>query len=133
MKHFCQYLGRPVPDKLQILLPNSVAVLLHWRVLYLISASLQVEGCTFWKNFFTGPIVQTPQSDQEEDTGSMEGIHPNECQEVEFPMAVDSHFHPDRLSEITSTPWEENITNLLYARPVEPNHQVRLGCCGQSV
>ncbi|KAH3723968.1 hypothetical protein DPMN_049766 [Dreissena polymorpha] len=60
MKNVCQYLGRPVSDKFQIVPPNSVAVLLHWRVLYLISASLQVERCTFWKNFYTGPIVQTP-------------------------------------------------------------------------
>ncbi|KAH3834934.1 hypothetical protein DPMN_108267 [Dreissena polymorpha] len=117
MKHFCQYLGRPVPEKFQILLPNYVAVLLHWRVLHLISASLQV---------FTGPIFQKPQSDQEEDTASMAGIHPNECQEVELPMAVNSHFHPDRLSEITSIPWKENITKLLYAGPVEPYHRVRL-------
>ncbi|KAH3850499.1 hypothetical protein DPMN_092911 [Dreissena polymorpha] len=127
MTHFCQYLGRPVPDKFQILPPNSVAVFLHLRVLHLISASLQVERCTFWKNFFTGPIFQKPQSDQEEDTASMEGIHQNECKEVELPMAVDCHFHPDRLSEITSIPWEENITKHLYAGPVEPNHRVRLG------
>ncbi|KAH3871574.1 uncharacterized metal-dependent hydrolase HI_0454-like [Dreissena polymorpha] len=127
MKHFCQYLGRSVPDKFQILPPNYVAVLHHWRVLHLISASLQVERCMFWKNFFTGPFFQKPQSDQEEDTASMEGMHPNECQEVELPMAVDSHFHPDRLSEKTSIPWAKDITKLLYAGPVEPNHLVRLG------
>ncbi|KAH3791643.1 hypothetical protein DPMN_145132 [Dreissena polymorpha] len=74
MKHFCRYLDRPVPEKFRQVPPNSVSVLLHWRVLHILCASHQVERCTFWKDFFTGPIVKRPHIDEEDDTGSIEGI-----------------------------------------------------------
>ncbi|KAH3691239.1 hypothetical protein DPMN_193187 [Dreissena polymorpha] len=47
MRQFCVFLGAAVPDQFTLAPPNSVAVLIHWKVLLVISARLHKDEHDF--------------------------------------------------------------------------------------
>jgi TatD DNase family protein len=75
LEGFCRYLREPVPAEFTLAPVNSVAGLLHWRVLYLLAALLQPRDRLYWMEQFAYPPIVVES----------------------LPEAVDSHFHPDRL------------------------------------
>lgn len=100
MTTFCKYLGHSVPRKFTLSPVNSVAALLHWRVLYMLSALLPAKDREYWKCRFVMP----------EDTS---------------PMAVDSHFHADRLRKAAKV-LDVGIDEILSLGIVKPGRKIRL-------
>ena len=79
MREFCKFLYEPVPDKFVLEPCNSTAVLLHWKALLLIAASLGEEEREYWLKTFKTPeetLFAVPVK-----------VHPD---------AMDSHIHLDR-------------------------------------
>ncbi|XP_033728831.1 uncharacterized protein LOC117317969 [Pecten maximus] len=74
MRAFCGYLSVPCPDNFTLEPVNSVAVLLHWKVLLLIAARIPATEREYWRTLFPAP----------EEVGTR------------TPRAFDAHFHLDR-------------------------------------
>ena len=84
IEEFCKFLHEPVPDMFEMEPCNSTGVLLHWKALLLIAASLGEEEREYWQRTFIAP----------EDA---------ELQEIQsalpvrvYPDAMDAHIHMDR-------------------------------------
>ena len=55
MEEFCKFLREPVPAKFVMQPCNSPALLLHWKALILIAASLEEEEREYWRSNFQAP------------------------------------------------------------------------------
>lgn len=78
MKSFCHFLGLEVPDEFRLCPINSPGSLLHYKALWLLSASLDEEEREYWKANFGSPIDI-----------------PSETIET-LPVAFDAHLHLQR-------------------------------------
>ncbi|XP_053379961.1 uncharacterized protein LOC123533598 [Mercenaria mercenaria] len=82
MKHMCTFLRVHVPDQFTLEPANSPAVLIHWRAVLLIAATLQEDERRYWQDNYPAP----------EGVEKVQRVEP----EVKLPEAFDSHFHLDR-------------------------------------
>ncbi|KAH3884413.1 hypothetical protein DPMN_008391 [Dreissena polymorpha] len=111
MRQFCGYMGVAVPDQFTLVPPNSVAVLIHWKVLLVICARLHKDEHDFWRDTFPFP----------------EGYAAEQvAEEPMIPVAVDSHFHPDRLARKASLSAGCTFPEILNAGQVDPEQRVQV-------
>ena len=83
IEEFCKFLQEPIPDKFTLEPCNSVGVLLHWKALLLIAASLTEEERGYWRKNFQAP-----------EDAELQDVQPAVQQRIN-PEAFDSHFHLD--------------------------------------
>ena len=85
MEGMCHHLNIGLPHSFNLATANSAGVLVHWKVVLLISATLNEEEREYWRTNFPedGSVTQENQ------------VTPV-IQEPVYPAAIDSHFHQDR-------------------------------------
>ncbi|XP_052259027.1 uncharacterized protein LOC127863522 [Dreissena polymorpha] len=104
MRQFCGYLGVAVPDQFTLVPPNSVAVLIHWKVLLVICARLHKDTYPCPEGYAAEQVAEEPM----------------------IPVAVDSHFHPDRLARKASLSAGCTFPDILNAGPVDAEQRVQV-------
>ena len=114
MEEFCKFLREPVPAKFVMQPCNSPAVLLHWKALLLIAASLEEEERDYWKSNFQAP----------EDV-EMQEVQPIPTARVD-PDAFDSHFHLDRTLRDMGFSSHGSLEDILNNAPVEEDNKINL-------
>ena len=105
MRAMCEYLEVPIPETFTLVPVNSIAVLVHWRILMMLSLRLETEHREYWKEQYPAPAPEKP-------------------------AAYDAHFHLERT--ISAMHLEENATlqEILDGTPVEDGKEVKLvGSC----
>ena len=111
MREFCKFLYEPVPDKFVLEPCNSTAVLLHWKALLLIAASLGEEEREYWLKTFKTPeetLFAVPVK-----------VHPD---------AMDSHFHLDRtLRDMHLSP-QGSLDEIINNVSVDEDEKINLVC-----
>ena len=114
MQEFCRFLKEPVQDKFVMEPCNSPAVLLHWKVLLSIAASLKEEERDYLKNNFQAP---------------------EEAVVIEFqlgapvrvtPEALNAHFHLDRTLRDMKLPFHGSLEDILINDPVDEYKKINL-------
>lgn len=117
MRALCKFLKEPVPDRFTLEPCNSAGVLLHWKAVLLIVASLLPEDRAYWQKTFTAPegYLEMLEEDQ---PASPEKI---------LPKAFDAHFHLDRtLRELHRPTKGGTLDEILAEVPVDEDKQINL-------
>ena len=114
MQEFCRFLKEPVPDKFVMEPCNSPAVLLHWKVLLSIAASLKEEERNYWKNNFRAPEEAVVIEAQ---LGAPVRVTPE---------AFDAHFHLDRTLRDMKLPFHGSLEDILINDPVDEDKKINL-------
>ena len=116
MTELCNFLHEPVPQRFELSPCNSVGVLVHWKALLLIAASLEKEERQYWLNTFQSPD-SIEVMDVEEDAAE---IAPQRV----YPEAFDAHFHLDRTLRDLGLPACGSLEDILRAVPVDEEKRV---------
>lgn len=114
MQEFCKFLQEPIPDKFILEPCNSVGVLLHWKALLLIVASLAEEERDYWRKTFQAP-----------EDAELQEVQP-EISERVHPEAFDSHFHLDRTLHEMFLPAQGTLDDILQQAPVDEDKKISL-------
>ena len=113
MEEFCKFMKLRIPSKFILEPANSPGVLLHWKAVLLIAASLDKDERDYWQDNFPAP----------------EGLEPVEQAEPEpeevLPEAFDSHFHLDRTLHKLGVP-ARGLEDIVSQVPVDDDKRVRL-------
>ena len=116
MVELCKFLKDPVPREFSLEPANSPGVLIHWKAVLLISASLEEEERQYWKDSFPVPEQATEETD---------GADPEPMEEV-LPVAFDSYFHLDRSLKDLGLPVHGSLNDVLTAVHVNKQDRVKL-------
>ena len=114
MEEFCKFLQEPIPDKFILEPCNSVGVLLHWKALLLIAASLTEEERGYWRKTFQAP-----------EDAELQDVQPAVQQRIN-PEAFDSHFHLDRTLREMFLPSHGTLNDILQQAPVDEDKRISL-------
>ncbi|KAH3844777.1 hypothetical protein DPMN_087039 [Dreissena polymorpha] len=114
MRQFCSYLGVAAPERFTLAPPNSVAILLHWKILLVISARLHKDEHNFWRSAY--PLLEGYDAEPDDE----EMVFPK------IPVAVDSHLHPDRLACKAALSAECTLYEVLNAGLVRAEQRVQV-------
>ena len=114
MQEFCAFIGEPIPDQFVMVPCNSPAILLHWKALLLIAASLDEDEREYWKANF-----QSPDAVEEQDADIAAPVHT-------VPEAFDSHFHLDRTLRDMKLSSEGCLEDVLANAPVDEDKKINL-------
>lgn len=109
MVEMCHFLQCEAPREFTLEPANSPGVLIHWKAILLIAASLDNEEQQYWRDSFPGPGVDEP----------VETVKT-------LPMAFDSHFHLDRSLQQCGLPSHGSLDDVLKAVHVNREEQIQL-------
>lgn len=114
MQEFCRFLHEPIPEQFILEPGNSVGILLHWKALLLVAASLTEEEREYWRANFHA-------LDLTEEVEVQQVVSPR----IDLP-AFDSHFHLDRTLRKMHLPADGNVDDILQRAPVEDNKRISM-------
>lgn len=114
MQEFCRFLHQPIPQQFILDPGNSVGILLHWKALLLIAASLTEEERDYWRENFHA-------QDFADESEYQQVVQPRND-----PEAFDSHFHLDRTLRKMHLPDNGSVDDILKVAPVEDNKRIYL-------
>ncbi|KAH3886853.1 hypothetical protein DPMN_010866 [Dreissena polymorpha] len=109
MDGICNFFNVMAPTMYQLDPPNCPAVLVHWKALVLMAASLQEDERKYWRDIFGAPQVSEV-----------------EATLAVGPKAVDCHFHPDRLARRLGVQTSCPVVDIWERGQVEREERVSL-------
>ena len=112
----CLQVKASPPQEFNLVEPNSPGVLVHWKVVLLIAATLSPEERGYWRANFSS--VQVDQGEPEAADATACGLG------RVIPIVIDSHFHLDRTLGRLRLPANGTLRDILQAVPVPPSEQV---------
>ena len=117
MTEMCHFLKAPVPARFSLTSCDSPAILLHWKVLTLLAASLAADERADWKRMFCLP-------EEASAVGEEEGT-PKEVPR-RYPEAFDAHFHLDRAIRDLGLRTDSSLEDLIQVDPVDELKRITL-------
>ncbi|MCG8048540.1 MAG: TatD family hydrolase [Candidatus Thiodiazotropha endolucinida] len=112
MVDMCKYLQCPVPSDFTLVPASTPGVLIHWKAILLIAASLDDDERSYWRDSFPEPDT----------TGEVERQEPVRA----LPLAFDSHFHLDRSLQHCGLPRHGSLDDVLADVHVNEGERVQL-------
>ena len=113
MEEFCKFLQEPIPDKFILEPCNSVGVLLHWKAVLFIAASLTEES-GYWRKNLLAP-----------EGAELQDVQPAVQQRINL-QAFDSHFHLGRTLREMFLPPHGTLNDILQQALVDEDKRISL-------
>ena len=113
MLGICLQVKASPPQEFSLVEPNSPGVLVHWKVVLLIAATLSPEERVYWRANFSS--VQMEQGEPEAADATTCGLG------RVITIVIDGHFHLDRTLSRLRLPANDTLRDILQAVPVPPS------------